>query len=230
MPSAGRIRPKDIALRVGVPLVAAGLAALGAHVAIDVAGDFLLPHDAYDAPAHGSRWIASIALAATVLAVAGALLRAALAESRGSRFALRAALLASVPRGAGTMCGYVAALALPMLAGMAAFDAATAGAAIDSGADLFGGSIPLGLSIALGFAVVAGIASHAGIRALAAGHRALVRAVESFVRLRNASRDASRAWSDWAAPDRPRVEAALYRSIGANRAPPASAALVSLSA
>ncbi len=63
-------------------LASAFVAALVAHVAIDVAGDYLLAHDTYDDHAHGSRYVASIALAIAAIATLWIFVRAVLAETR----------------------------------------------------------------------------------------------------------------------------------------------------
>jgi len=216
----GRLRGNGLALRLAVPLAAACLAALSAHVAIDVAGDYVLPHDAYDAPGHGSRWAASFALAALVFAGFWAVVRAALAEARGSRGAVRAALRGAVPSGPLAFAGIVFAAAVPLVLAMAWVDAAASGIGIDDFADLFGGSLPLGLGCTLLFAVAVALGVHRLVRLLSRFHRSIVRAVEAFVRPARAVSSALRILVASNTQDRPRVPAALARCTGANRAPP----------
>jgi hypothetical protein len=208
------------ALRLATPLAAALLAALAAHVAIDVVGDYVLVHDTYDDHAHGSRWLASLALAAAALAALWTLARAVLAETRGSRGALRSALSAALPASPRAFVLTVVAVALPLLPAMAWLDALAAGAGVDDAADLFGGSIPLGAGIALACA----LASAAGARRLVAflgcHHRAIVRVVEAFVRVANGGTRAVLGHGR-ERPNRSRVPAALARCTSGNRAPPA---------
>jgi hypothetical protein len=219
-----------LALRLAVPLAAAFLAALCAHVAIDVAGDYVLAHDAYDAPAHGSRWLASFALAAFAFAGFWALVRATLSETRGSRGALRAALKAALPMGPFALCATVTLAALPLLLGMAWLDASCSGIAVDDVADLLGGSIPLGCGLTVAFALVSALGAHRLVAFLSRFHRSIVRAVEAFVRLtRSVARDA-RLLVASNTQDRPRVPAALVRCTRANRAPPGPGRAVSIPA
>ena len=216
----GRLTLNGLALRLGVPLAAALLAALCAHVAIDVAGDYVLAHDTYDAPAHGSRWLASIGLAALACAGLWALVRATLAETRGSRGALRAALGSALPIGPLAFVLGVTAAALPLLLGMAWLDASFAGIGVDDVGDLLGGSIPLGAGLTIAFAVAAALGTRKLIAFLSRFHRSIVRVVEAFVRLARLVVRASRILVASNTQDRPRVPAALVRCTRANRAPP----------
>jgi hypothetical protein len=210
------------ALRIAMPLAAAFLAALAAHVAIDIAGDFLLAHDTYDDVAHGSRWLASIALAVSALCALGLLARAVIAETRGSRGALRSAFSAAVPVSAAKFGFVVTGAALPLLAGMAWLDAVFGGIAVDDIGDLFGGSIPLGAGTTIAFAFAIAIGVHGLVRFLSRFHRSIVRAVEAFARIaRGAVREPQLAGSVMR-PDRPRVLPALARCSSGNRAPPES--------
>jgi hypothetical protein len=202
-----------------MPLAAAFLAALAAHVAIDVAGDYLLAHDTYDDPAHGSRWLATMALAACALSALWAFGRALLAETRGTRGALRTALRAAVPASPAKFALAVTAAALPLLLGMAWLDDACAGIDVDGVASLFGGSVPIGAGITIAFALGAAIGVHRLVALLCRLERSIVRAVEAFVRVAlDASGAPLLALSSVA--DRPRVPSALARCTGANRAPP----------
>jgi hypothetical protein len=218
------VRPtvrSGFALRLAVPLAAAFLAALMAHVAIDVAGDYVLVHDAYDDPAHGSRWLASIALAVPTLGALWTLTRAVLAEARGSRGALRTALHAAIPASRVAFALAVTALALFLVLCMARLDTFCAGIAVDDVADLLGGSIPLGAGIVIAFASAVAVGLHR-LAAFLSRHRdAIVRAVETFVRTTRTT-----AWAPLLLAldkqDRPRVPAALARCTSANRAPPGS--------
>lgn len=217
---------RGLALRLAVPLAAACLAALAAHIAIDIAGDFVLPHDAYDDPNHGSRRLASLAAAGLGLAGFWAVLRAALAETRGSSGALRSTLRAALPLGPAAFAGLVAALTLPLVLGMAWLDASCSGIALDDAGDLLGGSIPLGAGLTVAFGIAAGLGVHRLLTLLCRFHRSIVRAVEAFVRPARAVSSALRILVASNTQDRPRVLAALARCTGANRAPPGPVAVL----
>jgi hypothetical protein len=207
------------ALRVALPLAAALLAAIAAHVTLDAIGDFVLAHDAFDDHAHGSRLLASTVLGAAGLAALWTLARAVVAEARGSRGALQTAVHAALPPSPAVFGLTVAAAVLPLLAAMAWLDALAAGAGIDDVADLFGGSIPLGAGVALAFAFATARGLHSCIALLARHHRAIVRAAEAFVRPASAATGAPLAVT----PERGQrrhVAAVLARSAGGNRAPP----------
>jgi hypothetical protein len=216
---AARLAPGTaLLLRLAMPLAAALVAVLAAHVAIDVVGDYVLAHDTYDDHAHGSRRLASLALAVTLLTALWAFARAVLAETRGSRGALRAALYATLPESPVTFVLMVVAAVVPLLPAMGWVDALTAGARVDDVADLVGGSIPLGAGIAGAFALAAGTAAYRVVAFLGRHHRAIVRAVEAFVRLAGCAARAALTLTD--RPNRPRALAAPARRAGRNRAPP----------
>jgi hypothetical protein len=208
-----------LGLRVALPFAAAFAAALAAHLAIDFAGDYLLAHDAYDDQAHGSRWVASLASALAVTTALWAFARALLAETRGSRGALRATLRAALPASRVRFALTVVAAAFPLLLGMAWLDASVAGAAVDGFAALLGGSVPLGAGLTVAFALGFAATAYRGVAVLCRHHGSIVRAMEAFVRL---ARGTARAPFFVASntQDRPRVLAALARCTGANRAPP----------
>jgi len=207
-------------LRLALPLAAAFLAALAAHIAIDFAGDFLLPHDTFDDAAHGSRWFAVFAMGTSAIGALWLLTRAVLAETRGRRGALRAALIAAVPKSAATFAAIVAALALPFILGMAWLDALSAGIAIDDVADLLGGSAPLGAALTVAFALAVAVGFHLLLACILRFHHSIIRAVEAFVRAVRGATGTSQCGAANTQNDRPRVPAALARCTGANRAPP----------
>lgn len=215
-----RSASSEFALRLVMPLAAAFLAALAAHISIDIAGDYVLVHDTYDDPAHGSRWLASFAVAVSALGALALLWRAVLAETRGCRGALRAALGAAVPPSAATFAVTVALAALPLLVGMAWLDDLCAGIEVDDVADLFGGSLPLGAGMTIAFALAAALGVHRLVAFLSRYQHSIVRAVEAFVRIARGSTCAPQLTTTGTRPDRPRVSAALERCTGADRAPP----------
>jgi hypothetical protein len=203
-----------------MPLATAFFAAICAHVSIDIVGDYVLAHDSYDDPVHGSRWYASLALAISAVAALALLLRALLAETRGRVGAFRAALSAAVPASGAAFACVVVAIALPLLLAMAWLDVHSAGIATDDIADLFGGSLPLGASVTLAFGCASAFALHRLLAAATRHRRSIVRAFEAFVRARcGRSRESGVALSA-ARDDRPRVALALARCTSGNRAPP----------
>jgi hypothetical protein len=203
-------------------LVGAFVAALVAHVAIDVAGDYLLTHDTYDDQAHGSRYVASIAILIATIAVLYAYVRVVIAETCGIRGALSAALRSSIPASTLAFAAIVVSLALPLLLGMAWLDSLVAGARVDDVTDLFGGSLALGI----GMAAFASLATAVGLRSFVAlvarFHRSIVRVAFAIVhaivpRLANEACLGARR-----ADERACVTAFFARCTGADRAPPAT--------
>lgn len=208
------------ALRFALPCFAACAAAVLAHLAIDIAGDYVLAKDAYDALEHGSRW--TVSLLAFVAACGGlwAILRAAVAEARGRFGALRGVLSAAAPASPWRFCAVVAAFSIPVLLGMAGLDAALAGRPVDDLGDLVGGSFILAGSM---LALCAGLVSGgvlAFLRLLCRHHRALLRVVESFVRLALAFVAAAAPLAARGMPRRARTHSSLRRCTSGNRAPP----------
>jgi len=133
---------------------AASIAALAAHIAIDVLGDVLLAHDTYDDVAHQSRAVISCTALAVV---AGAALRLLLAALDGVRTVphRRSPLNVVDPRSLGMFVLLVVAASLVLLAGMEMADLAIAGQSFDDCADLLGGSIWLGAGVTLPIALSA---------------------------------------------------------------------------
>ena len=140
---------------VVVSLAAALLAAVFAHTAIDVLGDYLVRDDAYDHVSHGSR--ALVTLIALVIG-SGVLLHlfsrfCTAARSRRTRTRILGASRKTLA--AATTAIVVASLVI--VPAMELFDAVRAGSDLDDVGDLFGGSLALGLSttIATGLLVAA---------------------------------------------------------------------------
>jgi hypothetical protein len=158
--------PASRAFRASLVAIAAAVAALVAHVTIDVAGDYLLARDAYDGIEHQSRAVFVVAIAALAL-VAGSRLLFDLLDRRCSS---TASLLRLVARDLGSPGAFVLqtiALAFVTLAGMELLDCAAAGTPVDDLADLFGGSLALGLTATFASGALAGWLLHALVRALA---------------------------------------------------------------
>jgi hypothetical protein len=170
------------AIKPAIMLVSVALiAALIGHVLIDVLGDFVLDHDAYDDIDHSSRGIvALITLALAALGI-GLGLRATIRDACGSEYALCASLRRAIPRSGLTFSLRAIALATLALCAMEAVDAALAGHPVDDLGDLFGGSIVFGGSI---IGLVAAIVSQTALAALrrCAHLRLIASAVVAFLR------------------------------------------------
>ncbi len=201
----------------GVALCAALGAALLAHVAIDAAGDYLLPHDAYDDIAHGSRGVAGAAFLGLLLAGVGGAARAALCRARGSVRILCEAVRSARPRNSAAFACAVLALALPLVLAMEGLDVALAGGTIDDPADLLGGSLFLGLSLTLLCACACAWFTRLALGRLGVLERAVARAVRFLCRAaaRGAARPIARR-----APHRPRAAVRFAVRRLAGRAPP----------
>ncbi len=201
-----------------VPLVAALTAALFAHVAIDVAGDYLLPHDAYDDVAHGSRSLVIGAVAAILMLLASLAFWAAIREARGSVDAFRNAVRSWLDLGLHKTLLATLACTTVILIVMECIDVRAAGRPIDDAGDLFGGSIVLGGACVALFASFASFGIRALVRVLAGAGRALVRALASVFAARIRPRLASRLLHEAAV--RALAASRLFGTSLLGRAPP----------
>ncbi|MGC2129383.1 MAG: hypothetical protein WA629_04710 [Candidatus Aquilonibacter sp.] len=132
-------------------LATALLAAVSAHVGIDVLGDYLVRDDSYDHLAHDSRLLfTAIAL---LLAAAAAVQCFLYFCTAAASIQTRVRLLHLRPAQIACACALIALLALLVVPAMETIDALQAGADIDSLADAFGGSILLGVVTTLACAV-----------------------------------------------------------------------------
>lgn len=159
------MRTTQLALRGCLVAVAAALAAAAAHVLTDVAGDYLLPHDAYDGVAHHSRPVL-LALAGLVLLVAALRIICDVLDRRCSS---KNSMLAAVRAALGGTASFAvasAAAAPAALAAMEYFDCSLAGRTAGIG-DLFGGSIVLGAVTALALGAAFGWMIHRCVRLVA---------------------------------------------------------------
>jgi hypothetical protein len=169
-------------LRALAVACAAALAAAIAHVAIDLAGDFVLAHDEYDDIGHGSRLPASeIALLLGLLLALRLLLRAG-SNAAVARGALRRAVLVLIGRRPWAFASIVAATTLVATALMEFADTVTAGSARTDVAALFGGSIPLGCGIAIAVALVVAFGLRRLLVFVAGSDAAIARLLESWLR------------------------------------------------
>ena len=169
--------------RFVVPLCVALSAALVAHVAIDVAGDFLLPHDTYDALDHRSRGFVACGALALVLCAIAAALRAAIAEARGSEHAFCTLLQRALPVSRLRFTLEILASTFILLLGMEGLDVIIAGQRVDDLTDLLGGSLVLGPAVAIVCAVVCAAGAWLGLRRLAASRHVLAAALATFFRI-----------------------------------------------
>ncbi len=154
--------------------VAICVAALVAHFAIDIVGDWALARDAYDAVSHDSRGL--VALATLCVAVAAALrfvISALSPTGRAGRTSALARLISRSPRGFGVA---VTAGALALLTGMETLDSLLATGRVEGVADAFGGSLVLGLGVAIPVALTVGAIAWRGL-AWFAGARGRIAAV-----------------------------------------------------
>ena len=158
-------------------LVAAAIAALVAHVVIDVIGDYALARDTYDGLEHASRGLVSLGL---LLGVAVLACRFVVAALSGGRERARVSAQLHVPHSPLLFVAAVVAATLVLLVGMESLDALAAGHGFDGLADVFGGSTALGFAVAVSAAIALGQMAWATLRWFAACHRDLLRAIEAI--------------------------------------------------
>jgi hypothetical protein len=142
-------------LKLRLPVLAvlatALLAAVSAHVGIDVLGDYLVRDDSYDHLAHDSRLLFTVI--ALLLAAAAAVQCFLYLCAAAASIQTRARLLHLRPAQVAGACALIALLALLVVPAMETIDALQAGADVDSLADAFGGSMLLGVITTLGCAL-----------------------------------------------------------------------------
>jgi hypothetical protein len=160
---AWTLRGTLLMLRISLVGLAAMSAALIAHVVIDIVGDYVLAHDAYDDVAHGSRVVFVTAVLALALAIGSRLVFDLLDRRCDSR----ASLLRLVRNSLGRVVPFIAqsaAVCVVVLAGMEFFDCLSAHAVPAGINELFGGSYMLGLSAACAAAALTGWLVHRVVR------------------------------------------------------------------
>jgi len=160
---------------------AAGVAALFAHVGIDLAGDVVLARDAYDGLDHRSRSdVCSVALMLTI----GALLHVvwlALSEARTGRAKIRPTFDELFGPAPWRFVCAVSALTLPALMTMELFDIVADGRRLDDVTDLLGGSTWLGLSITIPVAALVAWLVRSIAKLVMRSHRSLVTVIGRFL-------------------------------------------------
>ena len=204
-----------------VPLCAALCAALAAHWAIDVVGDYLLPHDPFDDVAHGSRPVAAgVALALVTVAACG-VVWAAVREARGSDDAFCAGVAALLPRRFWAFAALVAIGSLGLVAVMEACDVALAGTADVDLVELLGASPALGAALTLLASLAVSSLAWRAVRLLARKRRTFI--ALASVLLRRHSTGSAAAPIARRAGRRIALRAVASRRVRAGRAPPSSA-------
>jgi hypothetical protein len=163
-------------------VVAVCVAAFIAHVAIDVVGDYALPHDTYDGVAHDSRVGVVVAAIGLALAAAFGVLWSALQSACRSSARGRRARVVGSPLlfGAAVVVAVVA-----LVAGMEAIDVVLAGARVDSVSDMLGGSVFLGLALTLPIALCAALGALRVARFVEHATVLLARVIVAMVMLLN---------------------------------------------
>lgn len=127
-------------------LVTGAISAIVAHFAIDIAGDYLLPHDTYDGMDHHSRAVFGAVVVALAAVVALRFLWEALDRRCTSLTELLRGLRAARGASAWRFVALVLFAAFVALLAMEYADALSDRVAVDGVEDLLGGSIWLGLS------------------------------------------------------------------------------------
>jgi hypothetical protein len=148
-------------------LCVAFFAAPLAHYAVDLACDYLVSHDPFDDIGHASR---ELSLALSGLAGIGTLgiaLARAIARARGRDGVFCRELTASIGVSPLRFALAVAALVVPLVAAMEAFDLRVAGGAADDLGDLFGGSLAVGASVSALAAFGTGVLAWFALRRIA---------------------------------------------------------------
>jgi hypothetical protein len=175
------VRKIQAAFYGALVLVTGAISAIAAHVVIDWAGDFLLPHDTYDGMEHHSRAL----FAAVVVAIAALVALRYLWEALDHRCASLTELLRRLraARGASPwrFVALVVGVAMVALLAMEYADALSDRVAVDGLEDLLGGSIWLGLSSVTFVAVAVAWCVRLALHALADWEPVLVALFERLV-------------------------------------------------
>ena len=166
-------------------LVTGAISAILAHFIIDIAGDYLLPHDAYDGMEHHSRAVFAAIVVALAAAVALRFLWEALDRRCASLTELLRRLRAARGASAWRFVVLVAAVALVALLAMEYVDALSDRVVVDGVEDLLGGSIWLGLSSVLLVSVAVAWCVRIALHALADWEPVLAALVERLFGRRN---------------------------------------------
>jgi hypothetical protein len=174
---------------VSLWLCAAVTAAVIAHVAIDVLGDFALTADSYDNLRHGSRELASFVafILAVTLALRGLRACCEIAAANRTRILLPAHRLRD---GIGFVLAAIAA-AVVLVPAMEWLDGRLDGTPVLSLSAEFGGSLSLGLGTTILCAAIVAFAAYAIARWLISHRDSIATIIETLLRRFNANASAS---------------------------------------
>lgn len=170
-----RFAPRILA--AALVLLAACVAATVAHLVIDLAGDVLLAHDAYDNEAHASRFFALEIALAGAFAIGWNIVASALRQARRRQGCLRVAVERAVAGSAWVFVTRVIGATIGVLAVMGGLDAKLDAIPIHTIGDVFGGSCTIGVSIAIGAGAAMGAGTLAIVRWIARRHDSIVAVV-----------------------------------------------------
>ncbi len=176
-----RGRGTQVALAGALVAISGFVGAIVAHVAIDLAGDVVLAHDAYDDLPHDSRAIVAFAVVALLLFALVRAIFSALDRRYGSRRVLSRFLRETIG-GGWPFAARSSFVALVALVAMESLDCALAHADVDGIAVLFGGSLLLGVGTTVTCGLLVGLAAHAMLRFLAHHEPIVVALIVRLVR------------------------------------------------
>lgn len=198
-------------------ICAALAAAALAHVAIDIVGDYALPHDTYDFIAHNSRdLVTALALAvAGIAALRG--LRSCCEHAAANRGRLPVPAISRFQGGAFSLA--VIATTAVLVPAMEMLDGRLDGVPVAELDDAFGGSISLGLGTTILCAAIVALVVLAFARWIVSHRDSIATMIGSLVLVREQAKPAASAllFRHVARPQKRRVAPALRRC---KRGPP----------
>jgi hypothetical protein len=168
------------------------MAALLANIAIDITGDYVLPHDTYDDVAHGSRLLLTGAALGIFISAALFLVLTALDRTRGVGERARELLGTIAPMRLGSFAALICGITFVLLPAMESVDLISAGQMPDGIADLFGGSLVLGTCITVPIAVTVALVLRFVARWASVVHVLVVRLADAWSIARSRTSDSPR--------------------------------------
>ncbi len=165
---------------VSLLLCAAAAAAATAHVAIDIIGDYALPHDTYDNLSHSSRELVSGVAFLLALLLAGRGLRYCCGIAAVNRTRV-AQLRLSLGWCSGFVLGVIASTAM-LVPSMEWLDGRLGGAPVKELDDAFGGSILLGGGTSVVCAALVAFLVYGFVRWLISHHDSIATIIETLLR------------------------------------------------
>lgn len=213
--------PKAFCLVIGSAVVlAACVAALAAHLGIDLLADIVLTHDPYDSIGHPSRGLVVDGAVVLALGAAARCLSLAFADARQGTteggLALKRMLKRVGPRFALAVVG----LSFALLLGMEGLDTLFDQGRIGDLDDLLGGSVVLALLVTVPSALLAALGVLRTLAFVAAAHDELVGAFGAFLRLVSAPSGAPAASAGARIRPRFRLQSRIARRNGKRGPPP----------